>query len=62
MTYYYMTKDGEFTESSAPIRDEKHIQLSELEYAISRFAVRKYTKAEIIRATNRIFAILEEEE
>ena len=58
MSYYYITKEGEFIDSSKRIDDPKYIQINEQEYAITRLVVHGYYRHEIEQAVERVFSIL----
>lgn len=59
MSYYYITKEGEFVDSSSRLSDPKYIQINEQEYAITRLVVRGYHRHEIEQAVERVFSILQ---
>lgn len=59
MSYYYITKEGEFVDSSSRLNDPKYIQINEQEYAITRLVVRGYYRHEIEQAVERVFSILQ---
>lgn len=60
MSYFYMTKNGTFTDSSSPINttDTAYIHINELEYAITRLIVMGYSEQEINNAVIKVFDIL----
>lgn len=58
MSYYYITQDGDFVDSSKRLDDPKYVQINEQEYAITRLIQRGYSRAEIEYAVDRIFRIL----
>lgn len=59
MSYYYITQNGEVIDSSARIEMEGHTQISELEYSITRLAVRGYYHHEARLAVEKVYALLE---